>query len=247
MVQTGEQRQQGNVTMLAQMSGPPAAPELVAIFWETDVPSHYRARYYDPNSGHFLSEDPAGFDAGVNFYSYVDNDPANYEDPLGLQRYKCPLFGPCRHLTKKEQKRALCCAQRPPDFYNLSVSGGEAWGPTLSFSVDRHGNAYIGAGIQAGKAPTLVGASLTANHLDSCRPTGKELDSYLSGANVSVTGAFGVAVQQGVSPTNATSPAGWATGYGVGTPQAGASVTDSIPLNAGTVIKILRILSGLLP
>jgi RHS repeat-associated protein len=46
---------------------------------------YYRLRYYDSNSGRFLSEDPMMFDAGTNFYPYVANNPANMIDPLGLQ------------------------------------------------------------------------------------------------------------------------------------------------------------------
>jgi RHS repeat-associated protein len=45
---------------------------------------HYRARYYDQTIGRFLSEDPMGFDAGINFYGYVKNRPLNMTDPLGL-------------------------------------------------------------------------------------------------------------------------------------------------------------------
>jgi len=45
----------------------------------------YRARYFDPQAGRFLSEDPVGFAGGdVNFYSYVHNDPVLYSDPMGL-------------------------------------------------------------------------------------------------------------------------------------------------------------------
>ena len=44
-----------------------------------------RARYYDPSSGKFETEDPIGFDAGNNFYAYVQNGPTNVADPFGLQ------------------------------------------------------------------------------------------------------------------------------------------------------------------
>jgi len=44
---------------------------------------YYRARYYDPEIGRFLSEDPLGFEAGVNFYAYVENNPINANDPMG--------------------------------------------------------------------------------------------------------------------------------------------------------------------
>lgn len=46
---------------------------------------YMRARYYDPQVGRFISEDPIGFDGGdVNLYAYVQNDPVNWVDPLGL-------------------------------------------------------------------------------------------------------------------------------------------------------------------
>src|SRR5215469_16336100 len=46
--------------------------------------SYYRARYYDPAAGRFVSEDPARFAEGMNFFSYVDNNVPNLRDPLGL-------------------------------------------------------------------------------------------------------------------------------------------------------------------
>ena len=45
---------------------------------------YYRARYYDPKIGRFISEDPIGFEGGVNFYGYVRGNPVNYFDPTGL-------------------------------------------------------------------------------------------------------------------------------------------------------------------
>lgn len=54
---------------------------------------YYRARYYDPEVGRFLTEDPLGFDAGdVNFYAYVGNNPINYNDPSGKIAFAIPLI-----------------------------------------------------------------------------------------------------------------------------------------------------------
>ena len=47
---------------------------------------YYRARYYSPELHRFISEDPIG--SGVNHYSYVNNNPLNYMDPLGLEKCK---------------------------------------------------------------------------------------------------------------------------------------------------------------
>jgi len=45
---------------------------------------YYRARYYHPTLGRFLSEDPIGIAGGFNFYAYVGNSPISYADPSGL-------------------------------------------------------------------------------------------------------------------------------------------------------------------
>jgi len=50
----------------------------------TPPASYYRARYYDPQIGRFLSEDPVGFYGGSNFYLYDDNDSVDFTDPWGL-------------------------------------------------------------------------------------------------------------------------------------------------------------------
>ena len=45
----------------------------------------YRARYYNPTTGRFLSEDPLGImGSGTNLYAYANNNPINLNDPLGL-------------------------------------------------------------------------------------------------------------------------------------------------------------------
>jgi RHS repeat-associated protein len=46
---------------------------------------YYRARYYDPMEGRFISRDPIGFAGGdVNLFAYVQNNPIRFRDPQGL-------------------------------------------------------------------------------------------------------------------------------------------------------------------
>jgi RHS repeat-associated protein len=75
-------------------------PNLVSPFrftgrdFDSETGSYfYRARYYDPAMGRFLSEDPIQFAGGDNFYSYVHNSPTNLYDPTGLKAFAC-----CRRL-----------------------------------------------------------------------------------------------------------------------------------------------------
>ncbi len=54
---------------------------------------YYRARYYDPAAGRFLSEDSLGFFGGRNFYAYTWNNPVNFVDPRGTFPLP-PFVGP---------------------------------------------------------------------------------------------------------------------------------------------------------
>lgn len=53
--------------------------------WDKELGLYfYRARYYDPMEGRFISKDPIGFAGGdVNVYNYVGGNPVNYTDPSG--------------------------------------------------------------------------------------------------------------------------------------------------------------------
>jgi RHS repeat-associated protein len=54
--------------------------------------SYNRSRYFDPSVGRFLSEDPIAFGGGINFYSYVHNDPVDWIDPWGNARSKAECW-----------------------------------------------------------------------------------------------------------------------------------------------------------
>jgi RHS repeat-associated protein len=42
-------------------------------------------RYYDPDAGRYISQDPIGIEGGLNLYGYTSN-PLTWIDPLGLER-----------------------------------------------------------------------------------------------------------------------------------------------------------------
>jgi RHS repeat-associated protein len=87
---------------------------------------YYRARYYDPNIGRFVSEDPIRFFAGINFYEYGFNDPVDSTDPSGLDTLQCErplnMWG-SQHL--------------PPHvlLYSTNAQAGAGLGPKEQFGV----------------------------------------------------------------------------------------------------------------
>ena len=64
---------------------------------------HYNfRRYYDPQTGRYISEDPIGYESGVNPYLYVDHNPINYIDPTG----ECGAVGVAGGIAMNEALEA---------------------------------------------------------------------------------------------------------------------------------------------
>ena len=100
-------------------------------YYDAETGLHYNFhRYYDPNTGRYVTQDSIGIDGGISLFLYVDNNPINDDDPLGLQRgarpsVRGPLnrtnpFPPRREellppdLTDPEKKRAPRVPEPPP-------------------------------------------------------------------------------------------------------------------------------------
>jgi RHS repeat-associated protein len=54
-------------------------------YYDKETGLHYNYhRYYDPETGRYLTPDPIGLEGGLNLYAYVDGNPVNWADPNGL-------------------------------------------------------------------------------------------------------------------------------------------------------------------
>jgi len=110
--------------------------------------SYYRARYYDPTVGRFISEDPLGFIGGVDFYSYVLNRPIQMADPAGLSPQDVQRIQQvCHSCVQKMVKDGV---RRPGSggldgFFNDQSSNQSAYGKAT-------GSKYLGCKDQADRS-----------------------------------------------------------------------------------------------
>lgn len=74
-----------------------------------------RARYYDPETGSFISKDPIGYVGGMNLYTYVGNSLLSFVDPLGL------IEGSPANLSRRWLISFFASAYTNSQDYNYSV------------------------------------------------------------------------------------------------------------------------------
>ena len=86
---------------------------------------YYRARYYHPGLQRFIAEDPIGLVAGTNLYSYANNNPVNFTDPLGL----CRIEARFSHLSLGYH-HAFIVTTDPSGTQNYYRGGPTAQGPS---------------------------------------------------------------------------------------------------------------------
>lgn len=122
--------------------------------WDSETGMYfYRARYYDPMAGRFISKDPIGFAGGdMNLYGYVWNKPMDLIDPYG----NCPWclvgagFGAGLNM-----------------YAQLSTNGGN-WSQIKVQQVGLSAAAgFLGGGLGSATASLSLGWNVTANTLGS--------------------------------------------------------------------------------
>ena len=112
-------------------------------YFDAETGLHYnRYRYYQPETGRFITPDPIGLAGGLNNYQYAPN-PTGWVDPLGLKNVKengpNNIDGKASPSLQGGPEEPPSVGQSKPDFY-VGPSGPDSTLPSTGYRYDRYLN-----------------------------------------------------------------------------------------------------------
>ncbi len=85
---------------------------------------YFRARWYEPETGRWLSPDPIGISGGLNLYAFCGNDPVNFVDPEGESFVsKLIVIGTKKILRTKTARKMIQKAVKQKNGQNFITVG----------------------------------------------------------------------------------------------------------------------------
>jgi len=119
-------------------------------YFDSETGLHYnRFRYYDPDVGLFISQDPIGLAGGENVYAYAPN-PTRWVDPLGLNKATWNLSDSDGGLIESGELK--------PDRGARDIPGrtGDTEQKILRHIESEHGPRLKGAQLEINSQPTFI-------------------------------------------------------------------------------------------
>jgi RHS repeat-associated protein len=114
--------------------------------WKTGL-YYFRARWYNPTTGRWLSKDPIGIAGGLNQYVFCGNRPVTSGDPFGLTYYS-------NYISDGDHQYG---------FNGTAVAEFDTSGHAIGTATIEGGKALIvGAGVVSAGTGVAVGAALVA-------------------------------------------------------------------------------------
>ena len=159
---------------------------------------YYRARYYDPVIGRFISEDSMGFGAGdVNFYQYAGANPINANDPSGhflqflpalanVARAAFTVVNATRTASTVTQAAAIGAGTSVAVGGAIRGATGQPVFDTRAMTFDAAVGGAFGVGGQAYNALRIAGSSPVAKGSFASALAERQLGNSIIGAEVKV-------------------------------------------------------------
>jgi len=186
----------GNIRLGSQ-SGDPKGRYCASLSHKQDDESgltYMRARYYEPNSGRFVSEDPGSH--GVNWFVYCSNDPVNRVDQTGKGEFwdaiglammaALAAFAVTLGMTQKPAAALKAAAVTLVAVFTSAMAGDSLSNAIQGTALEAFGG-MIGFGINglAGVAATVIIDLLTG---DTDNPVGDMILGFIAGGVGGVCG-----------------------------------------------------------
>ncbi|WP_347258184.1 RHS repeat-associated core domain-containing protein [Methylocaldum sp.] len=134
----------------------------VGVMAEGDNLYYMRARYYDAHIGRFISEDPIGFEGGLNLYAYVGGNPVTLVDPSGLSPSEGARLSQAQIVQFQKDAFDIAIGFALPTSKVSNLLNGLAKGASsLYYDVTRAGSRY------ANRATDVTKSEFEKNLIDS--------------------------------------------------------------------------------
>jgi RHS repeat-associated protein len=129
-------------------------------YYDVESGLHYNYfRYYDPETGRYITSDPIGLQGGLNTYTYVGNNPMAYIDPAGLE------------IIGEWVKKGI------PEITEVDIVWGNARRPDNWWKFWEHGYTYRS---MEHAVDVRVGYSWDIQCFDTCNDDSWNIDGGLS-------------------------------------------------------------------
>lgn len=165
----------------------------------------YRARYYSPALGRFISEDPMGWVGGINAYAYARDNPLTFRDPLGLCPRQSCTSSFYQHLFDfQDNDRFRETASSIGQFLPVITAAATSYAQLMQRSALNFMNQFAGRGVN---------------------PAGSDLlESYISSAETGQSVAEGSEALSGVADSLSGEGLPSAVSSGTGAASAGSAL-----------------------
>jgi RHS repeat-associated protein len=138
---------------------------------------NFRARWYAPTIGRWLSKDPIGLEGGLNLYAFCGNNAVNFMDPMGLlfvwdtsisQGDRAAIYQTVNQIKATEAGMALFNVIHKSDKSITVRARKPEEGGAGRFGVDEKGNLYISIRSDFGIGPVAHEMQHAAEHVKKC-------------------------------------------------------------------------------